>query len=204
MRTDDDAGGTTSALPSGSEPDLHEEYFVKKALRRALDGQVAQHPSPNPSPKPSPNPHLTKGGAEELGAATGLGAKNNVKRAEEGKKVSQPVSLCTRERNEGSRRVSLTAGRYLSMPHHASPLCGRTYPDRTHTTALQPFVRRLLTHAVTRAGLLQLDLRGCRDRDRARRRRRARALDADGAAVVCKCVVGYFARVVLDSLRRQT
>ena len=52
-------------------------------------------PSPNPSPKPSPNPHLTKGGAEELGAATGLGAKNNVKRAEEGKKVSQPVSLCT-------------------------------------------------------------------------------------------------------------
>jgi hypothetical protein len=30
-----------------------------------------------------------------LGAATGLGAKSNVKRAEEGKKVSQPVSLCT-------------------------------------------------------------------------------------------------------------
>ncbi len=44
---------------------------------------------------PSPNPHPTKGGAEELGAATGLGAKNNVKRAEEGKKVSRPVSLCT-------------------------------------------------------------------------------------------------------------
>ena len=52
-------------------------------------------PSPDPSPNPSPNPHLTKGGAEELGAATGLGAKNNVKRAEQGKKVSQPVSLYT-------------------------------------------------------------------------------------------------------------
>ena len=30
---------------------------------------------------------LPKGGAEELGAATGLGAKNNVKRAEQGKKA---------------------------------------------------------------------------------------------------------------------
>ena len=42
MRTDDDAGGTTTALPVGIEPDPEEEFFVKKALRRALDGQVQQ------------------------------------------------------------------------------------------------------------------------------------------------------------------
>jgi len=42
MRTDDDAGGTTTALPVGIEADPEEEFFVKKALRRALDGQVQQ------------------------------------------------------------------------------------------------------------------------------------------------------------------
>jgi len=42
MRTDDDAGGTTTALPAGMEADPEEEFFVKKALRRALDGQVQQ------------------------------------------------------------------------------------------------------------------------------------------------------------------
>ena len=70
---------------------------VSLTLTRALTRALIRAPTRalNPSPNPSPNPHLTKGGAEELGAATGLGAKNNVKRAREGKKVSQPVSLCT-------------------------------------------------------------------------------------------------------------
>ena len=35
-------GGPTAALPVGIEPDAEEEFFVKKALRRALDGQVQQ------------------------------------------------------------------------------------------------------------------------------------------------------------------
>ena len=37
-----------------------------------------------------------------------------------------------------------------------------------------------------------------RHRDGARRRRRARAVDADGPAVVCKCVVGYLFAFILS------
>ena len=53
MRTDDDAGGTTTALPVGIEADPEEEFFVKKALRRALDGQVTLTLSPRPKPNPT-------------------------------------------------------------------------------------------------------------------------------------------------------
>ena len=74
MRTDDDAGRATAALPVGVEADPEEEVFVKKALRRALDGQVClstarlstlhqkpqaqpiSGPSPEPEPDPSPEP----------------------------------------------------------------------------------------------------------------------------------------------------
>lgn len=39
-RTDETAGGVTPTLPTGIEPDPEEEFYVKQALRRALDGQV--------------------------------------------------------------------------------------------------------------------------------------------------------------------
>ena len=44
-RTDDHAGGTTATLPTGIDTDPEEEFYVKQALRRALDGQVAQKQS---------------------------------------------------------------------------------------------------------------------------------------------------------------
>ena len=72
---------------------------------------------------------LPKGGAEELGAATGLGAKSNVKRAEDGKKVLA----------------------YLPRRRFLWPHLLRSYSLHTAAGLLTP-----LTHA--RTGLLQLGL----------------------------------------------
>ena len=52
---------------------------------------------------------LPKGGAEELGAATGLGAKSNVKRAEEGKKVACHVLTTPRTYHASTLTVATLA-----------------------------------------------------------------------------------------------
>ena len=53
---------------------------------------------------------LPKGGAEELGAATGLGAKNNVNRAKSGKKAFFNVRLANRRQLASPRRGECLSG----------------------------------------------------------------------------------------------